>query len=112
MELAVYRIGEIGIAEVEADKLDASNTPEFKNGMAPVVQTNTKVVLDMCRLRFVDSSGLGAILSCFQKLNARGGDMKLCCMSDRVQTVFELARLQRIFDIYSTREDAVAAFES
>ena len=111
MEVAVDQIGEIGVAEVPVDELDASNAPEFKRDITSVVQTNTKLVLDMNRLRFVDSSGLGAILSCLRQLSAKGGDMKLCCMSKQVRAAFELVRMHRIFDIYPTREDAVRAFE-
>jgi anti-sigma B factor antagonist len=112
MEVAVDQIGEVGVAEVPVDELDASNVPEFKRDITPVVDSNTKLVLDMSRLHFVDSSGLGAILSCLRQLSAKGGDLKLCCLSKQVRAAFELVRMHRIFDIYPTREEAVRAFES
>ena len=92
------------------EELDASNAGEFKRDIAPVLEANTKLVIDLSRLRFVDSSGLGAFLSCLRKLNAKGGDLKLCGMSKQVRAVFELVRMHRIFDIYGTREEAVRAF--
>jgi anti-sigma B factor antagonist len=67
--------------------------------------------VDLSHLRFVDSSGLGAMLSCLRQLNATGGDLKLCGMSKAVRAVFELVRMHRIFDIYDTRELAVSAFQ-
>jgi anti-sigma B factor antagonist len=69
-------------------------------------------VIDLSRLRFVDSSGLGAFISCLRKLNAKGGDLKLCGMSKQVRAVFELVRMHRIFDIFGTREEALRAFQS
>jgi hypothetical protein len=45
-----------------------------------------------------------------RKVNAKGGDVKLCGMSKQVRGVFELVRMHRIFDIYGTKEDAVQAF--
>jgi anti-sigma B factor antagonist len=69
------------------------------------------VILDLGRLRFIDSSGLGAMLSCLRQLNAAGGDLKLCGMSKAVRAVFELVRMHKIFDIYGTREQAVSAFQ-
>lgn len=93
------------------EELDASNAPEFKRDMAPVLQSNTKLVLDLSRLRFVDSSGLGAVLSCLRQLSARNGDMKLCGMSKQVRDTFELVRMHRIFDIAGTKDEAVHAFE-
>ncbi|MEJ2007433.1 MAG: STAS domain-containing protein [Acidobacteriota bacterium] len=111
MELAVNKIGEVGVAEVLVDELDAANAPDFKRDITPVVETHTKLVLDLSRLRFVDSSGLGAILSCLRQVSAKGGDVKLCCVSKQVWTSFDLMRMHRIFDIYPTRADAVSAFE-
>jgi anti-sigma B factor antagonist len=75
-----------------------------------VLEAHTKLVFDLRRLRFTDSSGLGAFLSCLRHVNARDGDVKLCGMSPQVRAVFELVRLHRIFDIYSTPEEAVRAF--
>jgi len=100
----------VGVAAVPVEELDASNAAEFKRDIAPVLEANTKLVLDLSRLRFVDSSGLGAFISCLRKLNAKGGDLKLCGMSKQVRAVFELVRMHRIFDIYRTKEEAVRAF--
>src|ERR1039457_1234920 len=107
MEIAVDKMGDIAVAEVPVEELDASNSPEFKRDMAPVLQANNKLVLDLSRLRFVDSSGLGALLSCLRQLSAKSGDLKLCGMSKQVRALFELVRMHRIFDIYGTREEAV-----
>ena len=46
------------------EQLDASNAKEFKRDIAPLLEPCRKVVFDLRELRFVDSSGLGAILSC------------------------------------------------
>ena len=77
-----------------------------------MLEANTKLVFDLSRLRFMDSSGLGAFISCLRKLNAKGGDVKLCSMSKQVRAVFELVHMHRIFDIFGTREEAVQAFQA
>jgi anti-sigma B factor antagonist len=65
----------------------------------------------LSRLRFVDSSGWGAFISCLRKLNAKGGDLRLCSVSKQVRAVFELVRMHCVFDILPTEEDAVRAFD-
>jgi anti-sigma B factor antagonist len=110
MDIAVDTTGDVAVVVVPVEELDASNAGEFKRDIAPVLEANTKLVFDLHRLRFTDSSGLGACISCLRQVNARGGDMTLCDMSPQVRAVFELARLHRIFDIYSTPEEAVRAF--
>jgi len=110
MELVVEKMGDVAVVGLPVEELDASNTAEFKRDVAPVLEQDARVVFDLGKLRFVDSSGLGAFLSCLRRVNARGGDVKLCRMSKQVRTVFELVRMHRIFDIQETREAAVAAF--
>jgi anti-sigma B factor antagonist len=110
MDIVVDTSGDVAIVRLLVEELDAGNVGEFKRDIAPVLEANTKLVFDLHRLRFTDSSGLGAFLSCLRQVNARGGDVKLCSLSPQVRAVFELVRLHRIFDIYSTPEEAVAAF--
>jgi anti-sigma B factor antagonist len=112
MQLAVDKFGDVAVAAVPVDELDASNASEFKRDIAPLLEANAKLVLDLSRLRFVDSSGLGAFISCLRKLNAKGGDLKLYGMSKQVRAVFELVRMHRVFDIVGTREEAVQAFQN
>ncbi|HTA40997.1 MAG TPA: STAS domain-containing protein [Bryobacteraceae bacterium] len=112
MEIPVDKLGDVNVAAIPVDELDASNAGEFKRDIAPVLQSGAKLVLDLSRLSFVDSSGLGAMLSCLRQLTARSGDLKLCGMSKQVRALFELVRMHRIFDIYGTREEAVGAFHA
>jgi anti-sigma B factor antagonist len=111
MQIAFEKVGDVAVSAVPVEELDASNSGEFKRDVTPVLEANAKVALDMSRLRFVDSSGLGAFISCLRKLNAKGGDLKLYGMSKQVRAVFELVRMHRVFDILVTKEDAVRAFE-
>lgn len=110
MQIPFDKVGDVAVAAMPMEELDAANAGEFKRDIAPLLEGNAKVVLDLSRLRFVDSSGLGAFISCLRKLNARGGDLKLCGMSKQVRGVFELVRMHKVFDILSTKEDAVHAF--
>jgi anti-sigma B factor antagonist len=111
MDLAIDSIqGDVAVLTLPFEELDASNAAEFKRDMAPILDKQAKLVFDLNRVRFVDSSGLGAFLSCLRSVNARGGDLKLCALSKPVRSVFELVRMHRVFDIHPTREAAVSAF--
>ena len=112
MEIAVEKTGDIAVVQIPVEELDASNAAELKRDIGPVLEANKKVVLDLSRLRFVDSSGLGALLSSLRQLTGRGGDLRLFGMSKPVRALFELVRMHRIFDIYGTKEEAMHAFQS
>src|SRR5436309_3768193 len=110
MELLVDKVGEVAVVEVNLDQLDAGNADDFRRDMTPILQANSKVVLDLNRVQFVDSRGCGVLLSCLKQLAASGGDLKLCQVAPSVLMVFELIRLHRICEILPAREDAVRAF--
>ena len=112
MQIPVSRFGDVAVAVVPVPELDASNAGEFKHDIAAVLEGDEHVVLDLSRVRFVDSSGLGAFISCLRKLHAKGGELKLAGLSKPVRAVFELVRMHRIFDIEPTAEAAVLAFHA
>ena len=73
--------------------------------------SHKQVILDIGALQFVDSSGLGAVLSCLRKLTSKEGDLKLCNMTKQVRLLFQLVRMHRIIDVYNNRDEALASFE-
>ena len=109
MQIGAEKVGDVVVLLLPMDELDASNSAEFKRDIAPLFAERAKVVLNMSRLRFVDSSGLGALLSCLRIAMANGGSLKLCEMSAQVRSLFDLVRMNRIFDIYGTQAEAVSA---
>jgi anti-sigma B factor antagonist len=98
------------VIECAEENLDASNVRAFRDAMQALIKTQSRVVLDMSRLKFVDSSGLGALIACLRDTNGRKGDFRLCGMSSSVRALFELMRMHRVFSIHDSVEGAVASF--
>jgi anti-sigma B factor antagonist len=111
MQSKVEMLGDIAVVEILGEHLDAANAKDFKAHVAPLVEQHSRMIFDLVHLRFVDSSGLGAILSCLRRLNDKGGDLKLCGMTKQVRVLFELVRMHRIFEIFNSREEAARGFQ-
>jgi anti-sigma B factor antagonist len=94
---------------IGSENLDAGNVKTFKEQIAPALNEFPTVLIDMSQLSFVDSSGLGALLSCLRTMNNKSGQLKLFAMAKPVQALFELVRMHRIFSIYNNRTEALAA---
>jgi anti-sigma B factor antagonist len=101
---------DVAIVQLPGTTLDASNTKEFKGEVAPLLTPGARIVFDLSNLKFVDSSGLGAMLSSLRQINGIGGDLKLCAMNKPVRALIELVRMHRVFEIYNTREEALRSF--
>ncbi len=104
------KIGSILVIDLNYDCLDATNVDLFMEEMVYVIQKEKKVVFDLQQLDFVDSSGLGALLSCSRRVKTNGGTLVLCGLSDIVRNLFELVRLHRVINIQTNREAAIEAF--
>jgi anti-sigma B factor antagonist len=98
------------VLELREAALDVKNMREFREAAHALMQDQPQVVLDMTGVRFVDSSGLGALISCLRHVRGNQGDMKLCSMSKPVRALFELTRMHRVFNIIETRDEAVRSF--
>ncbi len=112
MKLRVEQSGNVTVIHVESNHLDAGNTTQFRNAMSEAIAGRQAVLIDLTDVQFVDSSGLGALLSCLRQISADGGRLRLCGISRTVRSLFELVRMHRVFEIHGSREEALAAFAS
>ncbi|MEI6350939.1 MAG: STAS domain-containing protein [Verrucomicrobiota bacterium] len=85
---------------VNPSRLDALTAAEFKKDCAEIWQQGiASVRVDLSEVQFIDSSGVGALLSIYKRLPAPNPTVKLECVQPAVQAVIELLRLHRIFEI-------------
>lgn len=113
MELKAHVEGnDVLVINLQEDNLDASNVRDFKDAAQSMIHEHAKVVLDMSGVKFVDSSGLGTLITCLRLQNSKRGDFRLCAMSTTVRALFELMRMHRVFSIYDSRQDAVNSYQS
>jgi anti-sigma B factor antagonist len=110
MRLEHQLIEGISVVVVHAKELGVANSAAFREAVEPHVDQNTKIVLDLAPVEFVDSSGLGAILSVLRKVSTGEGDLRVCGACPQVQSLFEMVRLDRILQIFATRDEAIASF--
>jgi len=110
VKLKVNTYMDVAVVELREKALDASNSENFKKSMAETLANFQKVIIDLSRVEFIDSSGCGALLSCLRQLGDRKGWLRLCGVQKNVLRLFELVRMNRIIDIFPTKEDAVKNF--
>ena len=97
------------IVTVPGEHLDVSNSKTFRDALQPILEENATVLLDLEAVDFIDSSGLGSLLSCLRTMNAKDGDLRLFGMRKPVQAMFELVRMHRLFAIYDNEKEACAS---
>ncbi len=90
-------------------RLDARTAAGLKTKMSELIQAgNLRIALDLSAVQFVDSSGLGAIVSTRKQLGSTG-DLVIGGACETLLSMFKLTRLDKVFRIFDQPDDAVAA---
>jgi anti-sigma B factor antagonist len=102
---------DVVIISVKEERLDAHNSSDLKKEVKEFFDSGRKKVLvDLKDVRFIDSSGLGALVSGFKNAISHQGALKIAALQPQVKSMFELTRLNRVFDIFSNREEALDSY--
>ena len=111
MNLKTETHGKVMVVLVREERLDAHNSDELKVEMNRLFESGTKdLLVDLKEVRFIDSSGLGVMVSGYKNAATRQGSIKLCSLQTQVKSMFELTRLHRVFDIYQTIDEALESY--
>lgn len=92
-------------------RLDGDTPSKLREMIPRWLEIRPNIILDCHKLEYIDSSGLGAFLSCLRKAVALGGDVRIASPLPAVTMVFELTRTQQVFKIFDTLPQALASFD-
>lgn len=110
MTITITERNGVTILSLGAERLDAHNSHMVKDELKRLFAAGAKrVLVDLVEVRFIDSSGLGALVSGFKNAMSGRSRLALAGLQDQVQSMFELTRLNRVFDIFSTAEEALSS---
>lgn len=102
----------ITVLFVREDRLDANNSEELKAELRRLFESGTKdLIIDLKEVLFIDSSGLGVLVSGYKNSSTLHGSLKLSNLQSQVKSMFELTRLHRVFDIFTTVDDALRSYK-
>lgn len=108
MSFSLERNDDVLIVTVDG-QLVVTNRQEFKQAILDAVEQGARlVVVDFTTSGYIDSSGLGALVSLSRRLRETGGDLRLVGLNEDLRSLFELTRLDALFPLYASRSDALA----
>lgn len=97
---------------IELKRFTLAITEEVKSELKPLLtQAGMKLILNLKHIEFIDSSGIGCIISLVKTAKSNGAEIKLCNLSGDVMDVIELLHLQMIFDIEKDVETSIKSFQ-
>jgi len=108
--LDIEEIGGVTVARfVDKKILDETNIQNIGNQLFALVDEDgrKKIVLDFSIVEYLSSAALGKLITMDKKVKTAKAKLRLCCIRPEIYEVFEITRLNKIFDIKSTQEEAL-----
>ncbi|MHC4887038.1 MAG: STAS domain-containing protein [Planctomycetota bacterium] len=96
MKIELREEGSFGVGKVLGDRLDVKSVGEFKLQAESILAGERSMILDLEKVSFVDSTGLGALLSLLRSLVEQERELRLCALQDQVSAMFRLVRMHRL----------------
>ncbi len=107
MKLNLEKIYGSSVIFIQEERIDAHNSGELKEYILHMIEHGeVNIIVQLEHVLFIDSSGLGALLSGYKNAAAKSGKLALACCKQQVLSMFELTRLNRVFEIYTDLNEA------
>lgn len=102
----------VTVIELAGNVMGGPDASALNDQLHKLMEENKKrVVIDLHDVKFINSSGLGMLIGGMHTMRNGGGEMKLARASKKIESLLEMTKLDRVFDIHKSVNDAVTSFK-
>ena len=110
MNIIERTLNDVTVLDLEGN-LALEGNKQFRKQVADIIDAGArKLIVNMARVKYMDSSGLGELISCYTTLQLVNGRIKLLHLSDRLKYLLALTKLNSVFETFDSEPAAVASF--
>ena len=110
MSIRMKTRGDITICAIEGE-VDINSSPEIRKSFDKILSKEMpKIVINLVGVTYVDSSGLATLVEILKRMKSYGGKMKLTNVSPKIKSLFEITKLDKLFEIMPDEESAISIF--
>ena len=103
--------GNIVLLEPKGSLIGGKETDELKESLSKLLNDgHKKVVIDLGKVDYLNSTALGALVSAHTSYSKQGGKVKLCNVNKNIKNIFVITKLTLVFDVLDGQMDAIASF--
>ena len=111
VKLTVRQVGDVCVVDAVGRLTLGEGSSTFRDTIRNLVaQGNKKIVLNLGDVTYIDSSGIGELVSAFTTVTNQGGRLKLLNLTKRVQDLLQITKLYTVFEVFDSEAAAVASF--
>jgi anti-sigma B factor antagonist len=111
MSVAVRKSGSVCILDLSGKLMGGPDAEDFRALVKQLVgEGNLRVLVNLAGVPWVNSTGLGVLVAGYTSLRRQSGVLKLCNVSDRIQSILMVTRLSTVFETFGGEAEALASF--
>ncbi len=110
MHISQREVNGITTYEIKGD-IDINSSPDIREAFEKGVKNKAmKILVNLNSVSYVDSSGLATLVEMLKKTRVYGGKLRISNLAPKVKSLFEITKLEKLFEIFETEEEAIAGF--
>jgi anti-sigma B factor antagonist len=110
MEITTTDSGDVKVLSFQGN-LDTNTSPDAESEINTLIDAGAqKLLVNFEKLDYISSAGLRILLATAKKLKASQGDLKICCLNETVQEVFDISGFSTILSVATTEDEALGSF--
>jgi len=103
--------GDVAVVALRGNLMGEPDTTEVREKIYSLLQDDVKkIVLDLGKVKWINSSGLGSLIAAMTSVKNKGGEMRLANITEKVESVFMITQLIKVFKTYETVDRAEGSF--
>lgn len=111
MEISTREKGKVLVFDIKGD-LDAKSATVLKDRInEKITEGKAMILINLTEVPYMDSAGLGVLVSGLKNANRLSGDLRIWGLQDEVKSIFELTRLNKVFQIFEDENSALVSFQ-
>lgn len=112
MRLKTRELDDVVVIEVKGNLMGGPDLQKFRELLHKLLdEGKKKVVVDVKNVKFMNSAGLGTLISGLTTMRNSGGDLKIANPTDKIESLLMITRLIKVFETYNSVEEAIASYK-
>ena len=104
--------GDIAVLSLKGNLMGEPDTTDVRDKIYNLLEDDVKnIVLDLSKVKWVNSSGLGTLIAAMTSVKNKGGELKLANVTDKVESLFMITQLIKVFKTYEDVDRAIASYK-
>ena len=112
MKIEMRTIGDIRILDCSGKITLGEGTMAVRNTVRDILKDNgKKIILNLANVNYIDSSGIGELVSTYTTVTNNGGQLKLLSLTKKIHELLQITKLLTVFQVFDSEEAAVSSFD-